>query len=103
VLQSVTIRIINNDRRNARQIALYADPRGGRATGTFVIDRVLVQAHAMPPFGNYKLRQYTIAPGSFVRTEIVTMPEGGSSYPLRLVVAPDDGSAPPGSPDSLVY
>jgi hypothetical protein len=103
VLQSVTIRIVNNDRHNARQIALYASPRGGRATGTFIIDRVLVQAHAMPPYGHYKLRQYTVPPGSFVRTEIVTMPEGGSSYPLRLVVAPDDGSAAPGSSDSAVY
>ncbi|GAC1299316.1 MAG: hypothetical protein NVSMB19_03190 [Vulcanimicrobiaceae bacterium] len=103
VLQSVTVRMINNDRHNARAIALYASPRGGRATGTFVIDRVLVQAHAMSPFGHYKLRQYTIPPGSYVRTEIVTMPEGGSSYPLRLVVAPDDGSAAPGSADSPVY
>ena len=103
VLQSVTIRMVNYDRHNARQIALYANPRGGRATGTFVIDRVLVQTHAMAPFGNYKLREYTIPPGSFVRTEIVTIPEGGSSYPLRLVVAPDDGTAPPGSPDSLAY
>ena len=103
VLQSVTIRIVNNDRHNARQIALYASPRGGRATGTFVIDRELVQAHAMPPYGHYKLRQYTVPPGSFVRTEIVTMPEGGSSYPLRLVVAPDDGSAAPGTSDSPIY
>jgi len=103
VLQSVTVRMVNNDRRNARAIALYASPRGGRATGTFVIDRVLVQAHAMAPYGHYKLRQYTIPPGSFIRTEIITMPEGGSSYPLRLVVAPDDGSAAPGSADSPVY
>jgi len=103
VLQSVTIRMVNNDRRNAHEVALYASPRGGKATGTFVIDRVLVQAHAMAPFGHYKLRQYTIPPGSFVRTEIVTMPEGGSSYPLRLIVAPDDGSAPPGSSDSPAY
>ena len=103
VLQSVTIRMVNNDRHNARQLALYASPRGGKATGTFVIDRVLVQAHAMTAFGHYKLRQYTIPPGSFVRTEIVTMPEGGSSYPLRLIVAPDDGSAAPGSSDSPAY
>lgn len=103
VLQSVTVRIVNNDRRNARQIALYASPRGGQATGTFVIDRVLVQAHRMAPYGHYKLRQYTIPPGSFVRTEVVTMPEGGSSYPLRLVVAPDDGSAAPGQGESPVY
>jgi hypothetical protein len=103
VLQSITIRIINNDRRNARQIALYANPRGGRATGTFIIDRVLVQAHQMQAFGHYKLRQYTVPPNSYVRTEVVTMPEGGSSYPLRLVVAPDDGSPPPGASDSVVY
>ena len=103
VLQSVTIRMVNNDRHNAREIALYANPRGGRATGSFLIDRVLVQAHAMAPFGHYKLRQYTIPPGSFVRTDVVTMPEGGSSYPLRLIVAPDDGSAPAGSSDSPVY
>jgi hypothetical protein len=103
VLQSVTIRMSNYDRRNARNVALYANPRGGRATGTFIIDGVLVQAHALPPFSHYKLRQYTIPPGGFVRTEIVTMPEGGSSYPLRLIVAPDDGSAAPGAPDSLVY
>ena len=103
VLQSVTIRMVNNDRHNSRQIAVYADPRGGRATGTFVIDRVLVQAHAMPPFSHYKLRQYTLPPQSFLRTEIITMPEGGSSYPLRIVVGPDDGSPPPGSSESLVY
>jgi hypothetical protein len=103
VLQSVTIRMVNNDRHNARDIAVYADPRGGRATGTFIIDRVLIQAHAMAPYMHYKLRQYTLPPGSFVRTEIVTMPEGGSSYPLRIVVGPDDGSPPPGAPDSLVY
>ncbi|HMD02735.1 MAG TPA: hypothetical protein VKG44_07185, partial [Candidatus Baltobacteraceae bacterium] len=103
VLQQITVRMTNYDTHHARDIALYANPRGGRATGTFIIDRVLVQAHQMAAFGHYKLRQYTIPPGSYVRTEIVTMPEGGSSYPLRLVVAPDDGSTPPGSAESLVY
>ena len=103
VLQSVTIRMVNNDRHNSRQIAIYVNPRGGRATGTFIIDRVLVQAHALAPFSNYKLRQYTLPPGSFVRTEIVTMPEGGSSYPLRIIVGPDDGSSAPGAPDSPIY
>src|ERR1700692_467668 len=102
VLQQVTIQMTNHS-ANARDVALYANPRGGRATGTFLIDGVLVQAHALPAFSHYKLRQYTIPARSFIRTEIVTMPEGGSSYPLRLIVGPDDGSAPPGAPDSLVY
>ena len=103
VLQQITVRMVNNDPHNARDVALYANPRGGGATGTFVIDRVLVQAHQMAAFGRYKLREYTIPPGSFVRTEITTMPEAGSSYPLRLIVGPDDGSAPPGAGDSPVY
>ena len=102
VMQSIDIQMTNHSGA-ARDVALYANPRGGRATGTFLIDGVLVQAHALPPFGHYKLRQYTIPPHGYIRTEIVTMPEGGSSYPLRLTIAPDDGSAPPGAPDSLVY
>ena len=102
VLQQLTVRMVNNDRRPAR-VALYANPRGGRATGTFLIDRVLVQAHGMAPFTNYKLREYTIPSNGYVSTTIVTMPEGGSSYPLNLVVAPDDGSISPGAPGSPAY
>jgi hypothetical protein len=102
VLQDVTVEMINHS-ANTRDVALYAEPRGGKATGTFLIDGVLIQAHALPAFSHFKLRQYTIPPHAFVRTQIVTMPEGGSSYPLILRFAPDDGSAPPGAPDSLVY
>jgi hypothetical protein len=102
VLQQITVRMVNTAARPAR-VALYANPRGGRATGTFLIDRVLVQAHAMAPFTNYKLREYTIPGNGYVSTTIVTMPEGGSSYPLRLTIGPDDGSVSPGAPGSPVY
>jgi hypothetical protein len=102
VLQQITIRMVNPDRRPAH-VALYANPRGGRATGTFLIDRVLVQAHALPPFSNYKLREYTVPANGYASTTIVTMPEGGSSYPLRLIMGPDDGSVPPGAPGSPAY
>jgi Pilus formation protein N terminal region len=102
VLQQITIRMVNNDRRPAR-VALYANPRGGRATGTFLIDRVLIQAHALAPFTNYKLREYTVPANGYASTTIVTMPEGGSSYPLNLIMGPDDGSVSPGAPGSPVY
>lgn len=102
VLQQITIRMVNGDRRPAH-VALYANPRGGRATGTFLIDRVLLQAHALSPFTSYKLREYTIPANGYTTTTIVTMPEGGSSYPLRLIVGPDDGSVPPGAPGSPIY
>jgi hypothetical protein len=102
VEQSVTVVIVNQT-RGPRAVALYANPRGGRATGTFLIDGTLVQAHALPAFSKFKLWQETINAGTFRRIHIVTMPEGGSSYPLRLIFAPDDGSAPPFAPGSPIY
>ena len=102
VLQSVTVTIVN-PYPNPVPVAIYANPRGGRATGTFVIDGVLVQAHALPPFSRYKLRQYTVPAHAYIRVNVVTMPEGGSSYPIRLIFAPDDGSTSPGASNSPVY
>jgi hypothetical protein len=102
VKQSVTVRIVNSGRAPAA-VAIYANPRGGRATGTFLIDRTLVQAHALAAFSKYKIWQATVRPGTFQMVQIVTMPEGGSSYPLRLIFAPDDGSVPPGAPGSPIY
>ena len=57
----------------------------------------------MAPFTSYKLREYTIPANGYVSTTIVTMPEGGSSYPLRLDIGPDDGSVSPGAPGSPIY
>jgi hypothetical protein len=102
VEQSVTV-VIQNNTRGPRAIALYANPRGGRATGTFIIDGTLVQAHALAAFSRFKIWQERINAGTFRRIKIVTMPEGGSSYPLRLTFAPDDGSVPPGAPGSPIY
>ncbi|MEA2666755.1 MAG: hypothetical protein QOI11_3699 [Candidatus Eremiobacteraeota bacterium] len=102
VEQSMTV-IINNMTRGPRNVALYANPRGGKATGTFLIDGTLVQAHGLPAFSKYKIWQERINPGTFRRIHVVTMPEGGSSYPLRLIFAPDDGSVPPFAPGSPIY
>jgi hypothetical protein len=102
VLQALRV-VIVNDTRYGQAIALYANPRGGDATGTFIIDDTLVQAHRLPAFSRYKIWQETIAPGTYRTLQITTMPEGGSSYPLRLVFAPDDGSVAPGAPSSPVY
>ena len=102
VEQNLRVVIVNTGRA-AQAIALYANPRGGDATGTFIIDSTLVQAHRLGAFTRYKLWQETIAPGTYRTLQITTMPEGGSSYPLRLIFAPDDGSVAPGAPGSPVY
>lgn len=102
VLQSFVI-TVQNPQHTPQAIAIYENPRGGSATGTYVIDGVLVQSHQVPAFSRYKIRQYVVPAKGFVRVTIVTMAEGGSSYPLNLIFAPDDGSVPPGGPGSPVY
>ncbi len=102
VLQSFVVRI-NNPTAVPAPIALYENPRGGRATGTFLIDRTLIQSHGVPAFSRYKVRQYVVPARGYIQVKIITMPEGGSSYPVRLEFAPDDGSVPPGAPGSPVY
>ena len=102
VLQSFVVNVQNPTNR-PQAIAIYENPRGGRSTGTYVIDGVLVQSHQVPPFSRYKVRQYVIPAKGFVRMTIVTMPEAGSSYPMKLIFAPDDGSVAPGAPGSPIY
>jgi hypothetical protein len=102
VLQSFVVNV-ENPLGSPQAIAIYENPRGGRATGTYLIDGVVVQSHQVPPYSRYKVRQYIVPAHGFVRVTIVTMPEAGSSLPLRLVFAPDDGSVAPGAPGSPIY
>jgi hypothetical protein len=102
VLQSFVVNV-QNPMSTPQNIAIYENPRGGRATGTYIIDGVMIQSHQVPAFSNYKLRQYVVPAKGFLRVTIITMPESGSSYPLNIIFAPDDGSVPPGAPNSPVY
>ncbi|HEY2476602.1 MAG TPA: pilus assembly protein N-terminal domain-containing protein [Candidatus Cybelea sp.] len=102
VLQSFVVNV-ENPMSSPQNFAIYENPRGGRATGTYIIDGVLVQSHQTPPYSRYKVRQYAVPAHGFVRVTIVTMPEAGSSLPLRLIFAPDDGSVAPGAPGSPIY
>ena len=102
VMQSFVVKI-QNPTATPQAIAIYENPRGGRATGTYLIDGVLVRSHGVPAFSRYKIRQYTVPARGYIRVTIHTIPEAGSSYPLRLIFAPDDGSVAPGAPGSPIY
>ncbi len=102
VLESFVVNV-ENPMSTPQHIAIYENPRGGSATGTYIIDGTLIQSHQVPAFSRYKIRQYVVPARGFVRVTIVTMPEAGSSYPLRLIFAPDDGSVAPGAPGSPIY
>jgi hypothetical protein len=102
VLQSFVVNV-ENPQATPQAVAVYENPRGGRSTGTYLIDGVLIQSHQVPAYSRYKVRQYVVPAHGFVRITIVTMPEAGSSLPLRLIFAPDDGSVSPSAPGSPIY
>lgn len=102
VLESYVIKV-QNPTAQPQPIAIYENPRGGRATGTYLIDGVLIQSHQVPAFSRYKVRQYVVPARGFVRITIETIPDSGSSYPVRLIFAPDDGSVAPGAPGSPIF
>jgi hypothetical protein len=102
VLESFVVNV-QNPLSTPQRIAIYEMPRGGSATGSYLIDGTLVQSHQVRAFSRYKVREYVVPAKGFVRVTIVTMPEAGSSLPLNLIFAPDDGSVSPGAPGSPVY
>lgn len=84
VKQSATVTLLNTGDTDA-SVGMWLQPRGGRATATFLIDGDLVEMKATDP-GRYALvRTFPVPAHGFRRVEIVTMPEGGSSYPVNVL------------------
>ena len=84
VKQSATVTLLNTGDADAT-VGMWVEPRGGRATATFLIDGDLVEMKATDP-GRYALiRSFSVPAHGFKRVEMTTMPEGGSSYPVNVL------------------
>jgi hypothetical protein len=84
VKQSATVTLLNTGADDA-SVGMWLQPRGGRATATFLIDGSLAEVRATNA-GSYALvRTFPVPAHGYRRVEIVTMPEGGSSYPVNLL------------------
>ena len=90
VKQSGSITLMNPTQNDTR-IGMWFEPRGGRATGTFLIDGQLVELHPVDVGKPALIRIFPVPANGYRRVSIVTMPEGGSSYPVRVSF----GSQPP--------
>lgn len=90
VKQSASLTLMNPTPAQAR-VGMWFEPRGGRATGTFLIDGELVELHPVEVGRPALIRTFDVPQNGYRRVSIVTMPEGGSSYPVRVIFA----SAPP--------
>lgn len=92
VKQSAAVTLLN-PLPDAQRVGMWFEPRGGRATGTFLIDGRLLQLHPVDPAHPALVRTFTVPPHGYRHLSIVTMPEGGSSYPVRITISSE---APPG-------
>ncbi len=102
VKQSASITLLNPSDSDAR-VGMWFEPRGGRATGTFFIDGNLVQIHAVDADSAELVESFIVPAGGYRQVSMVTMPEGGSSYPVNLIfssTAPANGTW---TQSSLVY
>jgi hypothetical protein len=93
VKQSADVNLLNPTNAPV-DVGLWFEPRGGRATGTLLINGDVVQLHPVDAMKPALVRRFSVPARSFVHVTVVTMPEGGSSYPVNLLFASDP---PPGA------
>lgn len=84
VKQSASVTLLNTGDSDA-SVGMWLEPRGGRATATFLIDGEIVEMKATDPNRFALIRSFSVPARGFKRVEIVTMPEGGSSYPVNVL------------------
>ncbi len=84
--------------------ALYASPRGGKATATFIIGGEIIEARGAQAGQRYKVSPVDVPAGGEITVSVVTMAEINSYYPFELSISADDAQIPdPFSGDSPLY
>jgi len=77
---------IKNPTSEQRRVQLLFNPRGGAATATMVIDEQIVEVPLTEAFAEVPFWSVSIAPDSEKYILLNTIPEGASSYPVRIKV-----------------
>ncbi|MHB2021668.1 MAG: hypothetical protein ACYCW6_32475 [Candidatus Xenobia bacterium] len=84
VTYDVELDLANPD-RVSHQVSLAMEPRGGAASGTFLVDGRTVELPPTSAFAVMPIATFSMAPRSHRRVHLLTMPEGASCYPVRLI------------------
>lgn len=79
---------LENPTASPHTVRIFFQPRGGGAAGTFLSPRGILQAGPVKALVEVPLTTVTIPARSGCLFPLVTMPEGASSLPIRLIVRP---------------
>lgn len=85
VLYDMTLELFNPTGRPAK-IDLLFNPRGGAATGTFLIDDTIVETPLTQAMTERAVISWELPAGTRRTVRLRTLPEGASSYPIRLIL-----------------
>lgn len=77
---------LHNPSTQATPVNFFFNPRGGPATATFLIDDRIVEVGLTKEFKETPFHQVELAPGETRPIRLRTIPEGASSYPIRIIV-----------------
>ena len=75
-----------NETSQEKKIRLTFNPRGGTATGTFLINDQIIEIPQTEAFALRAFHEETLAPQSSKVVKFATIPEGASSYPVRIII-----------------
>ncbi len=76
---------LSNPTQEVARVEVMLEPGGGVARGTLIVDGQLAEAAMLTRDAEARIALYTMVPGEVRSVRIQTMPESGSSYPVRLV------------------
>ncbi len=85
VLYDMTLELANPTEHPAK-IELLFNPRGGAATGSFLIDDNIVKTPITKAMTEHPIKAWELPPGGRRTVHLKTLPEGASSYPIRLLL-----------------
>lgn len=77
---------LHNPLERPATIELIFNPRGGAATGTFMLDEKLVEVALTNAMTERLITSWQLPALSHRRIRLQTIPEGASSYPVRLIL-----------------
>jgi hypothetical protein len=75
-----------NPTDDSADVQLSFNPRGGAATATLVVDGTLLEIPVTQAFESQKFHSLSLPPRSRRLLVLETIPEGASSYPVRIVI-----------------
>jgi len=80
---------INNPTEESKGVQISFKPQAGPANGIFLVDETrLIKTPVVPAFTYHPLLKYVLAPHETKEVTLKTFAQGGSFYPVSLVVHP---------------